>query len=465
MTVIHYKKGSEMYLADTLSRHFVEKQPERSEFEEEMEKVPLIEEINQVITSEQKLFKLQSETAKDEVLQKMKLFIQSGWPDSKKELNPTLTNYFHIRDELVAQENIIMRGERVIIPKSLRKQTLEDLHTAHQGVESTLRRVRESVYWPNMNGDVKDFISRCETCNAFPSWQQKEPLLNHKVPNQSWSKIATDLFQFENKEYLATVDYFSNFFEVDQLRSTTSGAIITKPKGHFARYGIPDEIVSDNGPQYDSEEFQAFVISYGFKHTRTSPHYPQSNGKAESAVKQAKRILQMTKESGTDFYLALLNLRNTPQEGHSSSPVQRLMNRRTRTTLPTSKNLMKFGVPTNTHSDIVKRQLKQQTYYNRGAKKLGQLSKGDRVKMQPFDLGKKKWIDGEVKRKVQRHSYEVEANGRTYVRNRRHLREYGQPGVSHEEDDTPTLENNEQNSMETEDRERSKMTRKNSNPR
>lgn len=126
---------------------------------------------------------------------------------------------------------------------------------------------------------------------------------------------------------------------------------------------------------------------------------------------------------------------------------------------------MKFRVPTNTHSDIVKRQLKQQTYYNRGAKKLEQLSKGDRVKMQPFDLGKKKWIDGEVKRKVQRRSYEVEANGRTYVRNRRHLREYGQLGVSHEEDDTPTLENNEQNSMETEERERSKMTRKNSNPR
>jgi transposase InsO family protein len=81
------------------------------------------------------------------------------------------------------------------------------------------------------------------------------------------------------------------------------------------------------GPQYDSDEFQAFAKSFGFKHTRTSPHHPQSNGKAESAVKQAKKILQMTRESGTDYYLALLNIRNTPQEGHNSSPAQRMMNR------------------------------------------------------------------------------------------------------------------------------------------
>ena len=442
---IQYKKGSEMYLADTLSRHFGEGQPTRSKFEEEIEQVPLIEEINQMIASEEKMSRLKAETGKDEVLQEVKETIQVGWPEYKNRLTPTVTNYFHIRDELVVQDGVILRGDRVVIPKTLRKETMEDLHSAHQGIESTLRRARESVYWPNMNSDVKEYISRCETCMTFPSRQQKEPLLNHKIPDRPWAKIGTDLFQFENKEYLVTVDYFSNFFEVDRLCSTTSGAVVKKLKGHIARYGIPDEIVSDNGPQFDSEEFQAFAQSYGFRHTRTSPHHPQSNGKAESAVKQAKKTLQTTRQSGNDFYLALLNIRSTPQEGHNSSPALRLMNRRTKTTLPTSTSLLKPYVPENTDTNIARKQLKQQRYYNKGAKELGQLRKGDRVKVQPFGLGKKKWIDGEVKKEVRPCSYEVEANSRIYITNRKHLRKCRPSQDLEVEEDISTPEIDQEN--------------------
>lgn len=199
-------------------------------------------------------------------------------------------------------------------------------------------------------------------------------------------------------------------------------------------------LVSDNGPQFDCEEFRVFAQVYGFKHTRTSPHHPQSNGKAESAVKQAKKTLRTTRESGNDFYLALLNIRNTPQEGHNSSPVQRMMNRRTKTTLPTSTSLLKPYVPENTDANIAKKQLKQQRYYNKGAKELDQLRKGDRVKVQPFALGEKKWIDGEVKKKVRPRSYEVQANGRTYIRNRRHLRKRRLSQDSELEADTSTTE-------------------------
>ena len=114
----------------------------------------------------------------------------------------------------------------MVIPKALRKEMIKDLHTAHQGIESTLRRAQESIYWPNMNSEVKDYISRCEICLTYTPHQQKEPLLSHEVPDRPWAKIATDLFQFENKDYLVTVDYFSNFFEVDRMYSTTSQAVI-----------------------------------------------------------------------------------------------------------------------------------------------------------------------------------------------------------------------------------------------
>ena len=99
-----------------------------------------------------------------------------------------------------------------------------------------------------MNYDIKEHISMCETCTTFPSRQPKEPLLNHEVPNRPWAKIGTDLLQFGGKDYLVTVDYFSNFFEIDYLSSTTSNTVIKKLKSHCARYGIPDEVVSDNGP-------------------------------------------------------------------------------------------------------------------------------------------------------------------------------------------------------------------------
>ena len=183
-----------------------------------------------------------------------------------------------------------------------------------------MRRAREGIYWPNMNRNIKEYISRCETCTTFSTRQPKQPLSSHEVPNRPWAKIGTDLFQFQNKDYRVTVDYFSNFFGIVYLSTTASNTVIKKLKGQIAAYGIPDEVVSDNGPQYESDEFQAFAKSFGFKQTRTSPHHPQSNGKAESAVKQSIKILQMTRESGTDYYLALLNIRNTPQERHNSSP-------------------------------------------------------------------------------------------------------------------------------------------------
>lgn len=145
---IQYKKGSEMYLADTLSRHCNRDEAHltRSAFEEEIEGTPRIKEINQMIASEKQMLRLQNKTGKDEALHMVKAIIQNGWPESKHSLHTTVTPYFHIRDKLVVQDGLIFRGDRVVTPKALRKKIIEDLHLTHQGVELSLRRARERAF-------------------------------------------------------------------------------------------------------------------------------------------------------------------------------------------------------------------------------------------------------------------------------------------------------------------------------
>ncbi len=425
---IKYKKGTEMYVADTLSRHHLESTNNVETTEppmftaEELAEVARLEEINQLLTDEATLKQFQAETLKDKDLQLVKQYIQQGWREKKGELNPAITAFFHIRDELVTQDGLIFRGDRLIIPKSLRRQMLIELHSAHQGLESIMRRARESIYWPHLNQELRDHIARCQACSTYRDKQSKEPLIPHEIPDRAWAKLGCDLFEFDNRNYLITVDYFSTFFEIDRLEHATAKYVIKKLKAHFARYGIPEVLVSDNGTQFTSQDFNEFTATYGFEHVRSSPHHHQSNGKAEAAVKQAKKMMRRCKDSGDDPFLALLTLRNTPQQHHETSPAQRLLNRRTRTRLPTQAKLMKPKINKNTAQCIKKAQEIQQKYYNRGSKELDPLKNGDIVRLQPIKLGEKKWKIGRIVRKVGIRSYEVECQGYKYVRNRRFLR-------------------------------------------
>ena len=120
----------------------------------------------------------------------------------------------------------------------------------------------------------------------------------------------------------------------------------------FSRYGIPDTVLTDNGPQFSSREFAAFVRDWDFNHITSSPYHPQSNGKAESAVKIAKKLLKRCMVGRESFGKALLDWRNTPTEGMDCSPVQRLMSRRCKTTLPIATRLLRPFVQRNVRKKL-----------------------------------------------------------------------------------------------------------------
>ena len=126
---------------------------------------------------------------------------------------------------------------------------LSIIHGNHLGIEKCKQRARDVLYWPGMNEQIENLVKRCETCQTFRSCQRKEPMKGHAIPDRPWQKVALDLFELQNENYFVLTDYFSKFFEVTKLSTTTSSSIIKHLKPHFARYGIPEELISDNGPQ------------------------------------------------------------------------------------------------------------------------------------------------------------------------------------------------------------------------
>ena len=154
------------------------------------------------------------------------------------------------------------------------------------------------------------------------------------LPSHPWERVGSDLFELHGTTYLLVVDYFSRYIEIQKLSSTNSKSVILALKAIYSRHRVPVTLASsDNSPQYASQEMQEFAESYGFKHTTSSPHFPQSNGMAERSVKTVKSQL----DKASDPYMAVLSYRATPLPWCNLSPAELLMGRRLKTDIPQPK--------------------------------------------------------------------------------------------------------------------------------
>ena len=220
-------------------------------------------------------------------MQELWRIVQEGWPSHKAEVPDAVRLYFEFRDQMTTQDGLVFKGQVMVIPAALRTE-MAKCHATHIGIEGCVRRVRGSMYWPRMSSDLKDYISRCDVCLAYQSASHKETLMQHEIMARLWAKVGTDLCGHRGWMLLVICDYFSGFIEVERLHTTTTTALSRTLKALFARYGVPDALVTDNGPQFASAEFVSLAKSWGFQHVTSSPHYPQSNGRAENAVKTVK---------------------------------------------------------------------------------------------------------------------------------------------------------------------------------
>ncbi|KAG8198447.1 hypothetical protein JTE90_022184 [Oedothorax gibbosus] len=241
------------------------------------------------------------------------------------------------------------------------------IHLGHLGVQRSLSRARENVYWYGMNKDITDHVEKCQTCQCHQKDKPEEPILIHKIPHRPWQIVASDICQVERVNYLVIADSYSGYFDFSVLPNITTASVIKCLKSWFAVHGVPETLMCDEGTQLISREIKKFAEDWNFSIHTSSPHHKRSNGLAERYVQEAKLLLRNCVADKSDIQLALLNQRNTPR-GNLGSPVQRLMGRRTKSTLFVEEKLLKPQLIKNVPSKLRERRNLEKQYADRGTK-------------------------------------------------------------------------------------------------
>ncbi|XP_049885516.1 uncharacterized protein K02A2.6-like [Pectinophora gossypiella] len=407
-----YKKGSEMYVADTLSRDC-----------ESLSSEDLNPENLQICTivpfTKPRREELENETEKCEELAELKKVILKGWPKTIEELPENLKKYWYYRETLSVYNNIIFKNDRVLVPKSMVPLVMKHCHLSHKGVQGTLRLARDNVFWPDMAKDLTEYIKTCKACAKIQKDNQMEPIVIQRAPERPWSTVATDLFHLKGKDYIVITDSFSGFFDFKELNGITSTNIIKELKSWFALFGIPDVLLSDGGSQYNCQEFKLFQKQWQFEHRISSPHFPRSNGLAERYVQEAKTLMKKCIEDNTDIQLALLHHRNTPRLD-LGSPAQRLFNRRTKTLLPTNEKLFTPKVVRNITKKLNKIKENEKRNADKGKKENKEFISKEKVMLRQ---GHQQWVPAEIVMPEGHRSYRVQTeDGAMYRRNAWHLK-------------------------------------------
>ena len=351
-------------------------------------------------------------------------------PDTTDTLE--VQSFLPVWSDLSISGDLILLGQKIVIPFAARRWILTALHKGHQGLDRTLALARVRYFWPSMSKDIKTLCKTCTDCIRYLPSQQKEPL-KQTLAKRPFEQLSTDVFTCMGKKFLICVDRFSTFPFVIALQNETASHVVSKFEELFLNMNFsPVSIRSDSGKCYVAKEFQEFLGRWGIVHEPSSPHFKQCNGQAEASVKKCKKLLEIHSGVFSSKFRSALNiLRSTPtvflstadgQEG--PSPTQLLYGQQTR--IPELPSLDSVHEPIDWRevSEYKKATARiRQQYYDQNARSLRQLPVGTQVVIQ--DPISRRWCRfGSIKQtKKSTRSYIVECeNGTLLERNRRFLR-------------------------------------------
>ena len=412
---IKYKPGSEMLLADALSRC-----PAR--YSQEI-KLDLC--VDYIAFTSAWIETLRETTCEGPVLSTVYQLVQHRWPKERRRVPNVAKYYWHFRDELSTDEGLLLKGPSLVIPAALRESYLQRLHEGHLSASKVLSNTRQHMFWPGMEADIKDYMRRCTVC-IERSRPARDLLQPYEIPDGPWQKLGMDFFDLQGKYYILICDYFSKFPYMLSCK-TSWGSLKERLIDLFSNKGFPKEIISDNGSPFNNQEFADYLSSHGVKHTSSSPCYPQSNGFIERHIQTVKNLLYKVMDAGTQSFQEVLSeLRATKIGNDLPSPAEILNGR----SLITGKPVTVYHAKVK--AVLVGWQIKDSQQYN----------KSHRVKSQrALVLGERCWGSGTNNEWLdcyitgidkENRCYQVvfEDTGRSLRRTRSHLRLHG-PDFSH----------------------------------
>ncbi|XP_045463872.1 uncharacterized protein K02A2.6-like [Harmonia axyridis] len=282
---------------------------------------------------------IRNDTRIDNVLSKVYLFVKEGWPDNTSE---ELLPYKRRKLELGIEGGILLWGFRVVIPSKFRRQILEELHGAHNGMVKMKALARQYLWWPNLDADIEKYVKNCSPCMTLAKNPNKAVLTKFAEGKHVFDRIHIDfLGPIQGRNFLIIIDAYSKWPEVYEMGKMDSRSTIDMLRDCFARFGLPNIIFSDNGAQLTSSDFEEFCRFNGIKHSTSPPFHPETNGAAENSVKYfknaIKKLLIDVREKGSSLKSMinkyLFSYRNTPHCTTGETPSKLMFGRQVKTRL------------------------------------------------------------------------------------------------------------------------------------
>lgn len=273
-----------------------------------------------------------------EILKVKKGIYSNDWDDSVK-------GYKIFESELCFFENVLLRGNRLVIPSKLRKNVLDAAHEGHPGIVAMKGRLRCKVWWPRIDKDAETLVKSCKGCTLVGLPNPPTPMKRRELPEAPWVDIAIDLLgPLPSGDYLlVVVDYYSRYKEVKIMKTITSAVIIRLLKEMFSRLGFPSSITADNGRQFVSDEFKTFCKECNILLFSTVPYWPQQNGEVERQNRDILKRLKIGKLENRNLqdclneYLMMYN--STPHSVTGKTPSELFFKRLNRDKIPTLQDI------------------------------------------------------------------------------------------------------------------------------
>lgn len=260
----------------------------------------------------------------DKILSQVYQYALEGWP---KIVDEKYDIYFRKRNCLSTEDNCLFYYSRVVIPDKNKNLILRSLHESHMGVVRMKMLARSYVWWYKCDLDIENYVKNCDVCQQTQTPRRIRTQSSWQETKYPFERIHIDFFDFAGKKFLLVVDAHTKFCDIKIMNSTIAEIVIKKLLEIFEVFGFPKQLVSDNGPPFQSFKFNQFCKLNGIEILKSPPYHPESNGLAERAVKTVKTVFKkycLSTERALSMeqriHKFLLYYRNTPTTVNGRTP-------------------------------------------------------------------------------------------------------------------------------------------------